>query len=196
MATTASNFLKFAAGIFRGTGIASATAVTAAAVGPFEAAEVEQGSGGVVIDKLILDPSLAAVPTTGSGAKIPLSGKVLGAYAKNGVVLITLSGTTPVTLDLTDTTSGTTATAGDTAFASVNTILFRSLGAAAVTIAPGGSNPADLPKFTGTTPTLKLALNGVVLVNEVAAVTVDSTHKGILLTPTAGGTIAIYIGGA
>jgi hypothetical protein len=196
MATTGSNFVKLAAGVFRGSGIASATLVTAAAVGPYEGAEVESGSGGVVVDKFILDPALTVVPAVNSGVNIPVSGKIVGNFAKNGVALITMTGTTPVTIDLTDLTSATTASAGDTAFASVKALHFQSLGAAAVTIAPGASNPADLPKFAGTTPTLTLALNGDIVVYSPAAVTVDATHKTILLTPSAGGTVAVYVGGA
>jgi hypothetical protein len=117
-------------------------------------------------------------------------------FAKNGVYHKTTSGTTGVTIDLTDLTSGATSYDGDTTFATVNQITFYNTGAADMTIAPGASNPSNIPKFTGTTPTLALPAGSTVTLKYPAGVTIDSTHKTILITPTAGGDVFVGVGGA
>jgi hypothetical protein len=148
------------------------------------------------VDKVIVDLGLTTVPAAGSGAHIRPDGLILGAYAKNGNALISLSGTTPVTISLADLTSNTTVSAGDTVFATGNVIVFRNLTAGAVTIAPGASNPSNFPLFAGTTPTLTVPANSVVVVHSAAGVTIDSTHKTILITPAVTGTFSVSVGGA
>lgn len=117
-------------------------------------------------------------------------------FAKNGAIHITTSGTTGVNPDLTNLATGATSTAGDTTFSTVNKITVKNCGSAAMTIAPGGSNPASLPKFTGTTPTLNLDPGAEVTFYSDAGVTVDSTHKIILITPTSGGDVVVAVGGS
>jgi hypothetical protein len=117
-------------------------------------------------------------------------------FAKNGCAHITTSGTTGVTVDLTNLATNTTTTAGDTVFATVNKIRIYNCGAAAMTVAPGASNPSNFPKFTGTTPTLQIDPGGIFTVESGAGVTIDATHKTILITPTAGGDVLIGVGGA
>lgn len=117
-------------------------------------------------------------------------------FAKNGAIHITTSGTTAVNPDLTNLATGATSTAGDTTFATVNKIKIRNAGTAAMTVAPGGSNPANLPKFTGTTPTLSLDPGAEIEFYSDAGATVDSTHKVITITPSSGGDVVVCVGGA
>lgn len=117
-------------------------------------------------------------------------------FAKNGGAYFTLSGTTAVTLSLLDLTSTTTFSTGDTVYATVNQLTIKNLGLADITIAPGGSNPSNFPKFSGTTPTLTIPAGSALVLTSLAGVTVDSTHKTILITPTSGGAVSIAVGGA
>lgn len=117
-------------------------------------------------------------------------------FAKNGVFHVTTTGTTPVTLDLSNLATNATTQAGDAVFATVHQISFYNVGPADMTIAPGGSNPSNIPKFTGTTPTLNIPLGSAVVVQSAAGVTIDSTHKTITITPTVGGDIVVCVGGA
>jgi hypothetical protein len=194
MATTNSNFVRVTATVLEGA--ATTAGPTLLAMEPSSAEAIEQGSGGVVLDKVIVDLGLTSIPSAGSGRHVRTSGKILGNYAKNGAALFVTSGTTGVTLDLTDLTSTTSASAGDTAFATVNVLVFRNLGTAVMTIAPGASNPSDAPGFAGTAPTLTIPAGSAVVWHAAAGVTVDATHKTIDITPTAGGSIAIAVGGA
>jgi hypothetical protein len=111
-------------------------------------------------------------------------------YAKNGAVRIVLSGTTLETIDLTNTATGTDSQAGDTVFAKFAQLQFYNDGAAAVTVEPGASNGASLP-FTA----LTIAAGDRHVVTFTAAVTIDSTHKTVDITPTSGGSLIICIGG-
>jgi hypothetical protein len=117
-------------------------------------------------------------------------------FAKNGAYHKTTVTTTGVTMDLTDLTSGATSSAGDTVFATVYQMTFYNTGAADMTIAPGGSNPSNVPKFTGTTPTLLLPAGGQITLIYPTGVTIDATHKTVLITPTAGGDVMVAVGGA
>jgi hypothetical protein len=125
-------------------------------------------------------------------------GKFVGGFSKNGSVVIQLSGTTPVNVDLTALGSvpGATGQAGDTSLTTANCLLFNNLGILAVTIAPGATNPARIPTFTGTNPTIALPGQGVVCIFDSAGQAVDATHKIITVTPTAGGSVALSYGGA
>jgi hypothetical protein len=117
-------------------------------------------------------------------------------FALNGAIHVTTSGTTPVSVDLTNLTTGATSTAGDATFAKFMKIRFYNCGSAAMTIAPGGSNPASLG-LGGTSPTLSVPANTVVTpFANGAGVTVDSTHKIITITPTSGGDFVLAVGGA
>jgi hypothetical protein len=116
-------------------------------------------------------------------------------YAKNGGLSVALTGTTPVNLSLIDLTSNSTFSAGDTVFATWNQLVFKNTGAADVTIAPGGSNPANLG-LGGTTPTLTVPAGSTVTFQSVAGLSIDGTHKIVTVTPTAGGSFALCVGGA
>jgi hypothetical protein len=151
----------------------------------------------VPLDRIIFDLALKTVPPA-VGTTFVVLGKYVGGFAKNGCALVNLTGTTAVTVDLTNLAAftGVTSQAGDTSLATVNCLIFNNLGAVAVTVAPGGSNPSRLPTFTGTTPTLSIPAGGAVCVFDSTGQTVDSTHKTFTLTPTAGGSIAFGYGGA
>lgn len=124
----------------------------------------------------------------------------LAGYAKNGCFQVTTSGTTGITIDLTNLATAATTTAGDLVFAKWNLLIFYNLSgvdgvtAAAMTVGPGGSNPLTL--FTGTTPTIALAASSRIVVENTTGVTIDSTHKTLLITPTAGGNFALCVGGS
>ena len=200
---TGANFVKVVNTTTSGGGVLNGTAVVPAstnfvkALNPTAAqAAVNNGptQTGIAIDKVTVDLSLTAAPTVGTG--LGTFGSFLGGYAKNGAVEIVLTGTTPVDVDLTDlTVGGTQKAAGDTTFSSVSCLVFKNQGAA-VTIKPGGSNPADLPKLGGTSPTLGLKANAVHVISDPAGTTVDSTHKIVTITPTSGGSVLIAVGGA
>jgi hypothetical protein len=194
MATTNANFVEVTTAVLEGAAVTAAPSVIAMEPGAAEA--IEQGSGGVLLDKLIIDLGLISIPTAGSGRHIRPSGKILGNYAKNGAALFVTSGTTTKILTLADLTSASSASAGDTVFATVNALVFRNLGAADMTIAPGAANPSNAPKFTGTTPTLTIPAGSVVAWHSAAGVTIDGTHKTITITPTSGGNLSVCVGGA
>lgn len=116
-------------------------------------------------------------------------------FAKNGAFHVTTSGTTPVTCDLTNLVTNATTSAGDATFAKWNKIKVRNCGAADMTIAPGASNGATLG-MGGTSPTLTVAAGAEVVIESGPGTTVDSTHKNITITPTAGGDVVIAVGGS
>jgi hypothetical protein len=173
MATTGVGFVKNTNAVLVGATVAAAGAVVA--LDNTSAANVVASGGATRLDTVA-------------------SNLAKDGYAKNGAASITLTGTTPVTITLADLTSATTSNAGDTSFATVNELSFTA-GAADVVIAPGTTNPCSL-LLGGTTPTITVpALSGILL-KSAAGITVDSTHKTILITPTAGGSLAVGVGGA
>lgn len=117
-------------------------------------------------------------------------------FAKNGAAYLTLTGTTAITLDLTALAAATgVVVAGDSSFALWNRIRFYNTGAVDLVVSPGGSNPARL-LLAGTTPTLTIPAGSAVTLDSLAGLVVDSTHKTVTITPTAGGTIGVCVGGA
>jgi hypothetical protein len=208
MATTGSNFVEVTASTLSGTTVTTAPFLEA--MGPKEAVTLSQptqplgGSGSipavsaVCVSKVSIDPSLTAIPAIGTPHVTPENyGVTLGAFALNGCQLMSLSGTTPETLDLTDLTANSPASyAGDTTFAKAYCIIFNNLGAGDVVVTTGATNPAGLPKFNGTSAGLTVPAGSVVVVHSKAAVTVDSTHKLIVCTPAATTTLAITVCGA
>ncbi len=196
---TGSNFVQVAGGT---NGVLSGSAVTTGnfvqALNPNAALNAvnSAASPGVPLDRVLFDLALTQVPVP-VGTTFSALGKAVGGYAKNGCSLITLTSTTAVDVDLTDlTANGSPKTAGDTGFATVNAIVLNNLGATDLTIKPGGSNPANFPKFTGTTPTLTIPAGSAICLQNAAGATVDSTHKIFTITPTSGGLLAVSIGGA
>jgi FtsP/CotA-like multicopper oxidase with cupredoxin domain len=160
--TTNSGFLKFTAG-----GSVLLLAVPAANV-----AGAVNSLAGTRLDYLTTDASRAG-------------------FAKNGAVRLTLSSTTPQSIDLTATTA-TGVNAGDTAFASFGRLTLVNDGAADVTIAPSGSNGARL----GMAGAVTVPAGATHVHNFPANPAVDSTHKSMDITPTAGGSFVLIISGA
>jgi hypothetical protein len=142
-----------------------------------------------IIDRVTFDLSLVNAAPSG--------GKIVSGFAKNAAIVLTLTGTTPITVDLTSVVATTgVIVAGDSSFTTVFAMVLNNLGVTDLTISPGGSNPSRIPQFTGTTPTLTIPAAGVVTVYSLAGYAVDSTHKTFTITPTSGGTLAIAVGGA
>lgn len=182
MATTGVNICKLvAAALVNGTVQAAGTLTT---LHPTNAKQLELSGNVTRLDRAHFD----------LGQLILQSGDN-GGFAKNGGLTVNLTGTTPVTLSLLDLTSNSTSSAGDTVFATWNVLVFKNTGAADVTIAPAGSNPASLG-LAGTSPTLTVPAGSTVVLNSAAGITVDSTHKSITVTPTSGGSLALCVGGA
>ncbi len=126
--------------------------------------------------------------------------------AKGAGVALTLSGTTPITLNLAllaaDATNGVLI-AGDTVFATINFISFRNVGAGSVSWAPGAANGLTLgvTAVNSQVPSIAIgaAANGVYGKferSDAAGYTVNATNKNITLTPAANSTLIISIGGA
>jgi hypothetical protein len=191
-------------------GSAVLTPPTLAAVGPKEAlalSQVDQVVGGigtpnagatVVADRLTFDPSIVEIPFPGTPPQVPeVYGTVLGGYAKNGAVLLELSGTTAQTVNLTNTAANTpAATAGDTVFATAYVVRVKNLGTAAVTISPGASNPSPLPALGGTSPTYALPAGSEVLFHSSAGDAISGTACNLTFTPAATTNVAVTVGGA
>jgi hypothetical protein len=111
-------------------------------------------------------------------------------YALNGTVRLALSGTTPQSIDLTSLTTGAQSYAGDVTFAKFGQLIAYNDGAAAVAVAPAASNGASVP-FSGIT----LQPGDDHIFKIANPVTVDGTHKMITVTPTAGGSFILLVGG-
>jgi len=173
MPTTKSNIVKILAPGLVGSTVQSANALVA-----FDgAAAAKIGAAyGIPCDKVSQDLSTMGL-------------------AKNGGNRLSLSGTTPVNIDLTDLTANAASSAGDTSFASFVNLTLYNDGAAAVTVAPGASNPASIG-LSGTSPTLTVNPGCACVLNYGSPVTVDSTHKIITVTPTSGGSFVLSVGGA
>lgn len=209
MATTNQNFVVNTGTAAILVGSAVTTPPTLAAMGPKEAMAVSQSdqvvggvgaptaSNSVVVDRLTYDPSLTAVPAPGTPPPVPeIYGTTLGAYAKNGAVLLELSGTTAQTVSFENTTTNSpAATQGDTVFAALNVVRIKNLGTAAVTIEPGASNASPLPAFTGTSPTISLPAGSEILFHDNAGATV-SNAANLTITPAASTNVAVSISGA
>lgn len=125
-----------------------------------------------------------------------IEGFGLQGFAKNGAFHVTTAGTTAVNVDLTNLATGATSNDGDTTFATVNQVVIYNCGAADMTVSPGATNPANFPKFTGTTPTLTIPAGSKHTFQNAAGAVVDGTHKVITITPTAGGDVVLAVGGA
>lgn len=138
---------------------------------------------------------LGATGFPNNGTGVLVGGFALQGFALNGAFHATTSGTTPVSVDLTNLATNSTSSAGDATFAKFNKIKVRNAGAAAMTIAQGASNPASLG-FAGTTPTYTVNAGAEVEIEVPAGATVDATHKIITVTPTAGGDVVVAVGGS
>lgn len=208
MATTGSNILLVTASTLEGTTYTTQPYISLA--DPKEAmtqslpTQPIGGSGSLVAskaavqDRVVFDHGLTAIPAAGTPLPNPdASGTYIGAFAKNGGILLSLSGTTPQTIDLTDLTANTPAgTIGDTAFSKINSIVFNNSGAGAVVVTTGATTPAGLPAFNATSSGVTAAAGSCFADYSKAGVTVDSTHKLIVVTPAATTTLVVSIGGS
>ena len=178
--------------------------------GPREAATVSAldqvvgGSGAAtasaasVIDRVTFDAALTAIPPTGSPEWVPVAyGTYIGNYAKNGSVLLTLSGTTAQNINLQNTTTNTPASyAGDTVFANINVIVFNNTGTQAVKFALGGSNPAPFPEFGGTSPYLTIPAGSIHVFHTATAQAISGSANLLTVTPATGGQCALTFMGS
>jgi hypothetical protein len=151
------------------------------------------------IDKVICEFALTSVAPS-PNATLLAFGSWIGGFARNAALSITFTGTTPVSIDLTAlaTSVGVSSIqAGDVTFANMNVIVLKNTSSTSViTIAPGASNPSRFPVLAGTTPTLAVGPGGCHVLSDPVGQVVDSTHKTILLTPSAGGSLLLAFGGA
>lgn len=122
-------------------------------------------------------------------------------FANMAAVSLTFTGSTAITLDLTNLVAATgvvVAGAGTFAgsFAHWAHMLFQNTGSSGkpFTVAPGASNPIRNP-LGGTSPTHTLNPGDILHWNNATVVAVDSTHKTVTLTPTSAGSGLLYICG-
>jgi hypothetical protein len=150
------------------------------------------------LDRIVFDLALSQVPPA-LGTVFETFGKYVGGFAKNGCGLMTLVGTTPVNIDLTDLTLAASASiisAGDTSFTNVSALIFNNIGTADLIVTLGSSNPSRFPALSGTTPGFTVAAGGCVPWFSPVGGAVDSTHKILTVTPTSGGQLAFAVGGS
>lgn len=205
MATTGSNFIQ----VNGSTGLLVGSTVTTP---PFVAAMNPVGAmneinvattPAIALDRFMVDLAMTTVPPPNGTSILPI-GQFAGGYALNGCGYMTLATTVTGDIDLTDLTLAADArykTAGDTTFAKIGCLVLMNWSATVLTVKPGASNPASFPVFAGTTPTITIAaavagVPGVMVFRSPTLVTVDSTHKILTVTPTAGGTLSFAVGGA
>lgn len=210
MATTATNFVLVTGSkpVLNGTAVLTPPYLDT--FNPKEAMAVSQptqvvgGSGtptaspSVVVDRVMFDPALTSSPVIGTPPPVPEQyGNYVGNYAKNGSVLLVLSGTTPQTVNLQNTTTNSPASsAGDTAFATGNVVIFNNVGTVDLVVSPGASNPSPIPKMGGTSPTITVGAGSIVAYQYANGQTISSSACNITVTPTAGGEMAITIMGS
>jgi hypothetical protein len=153
------------------------------------------------IDKVLFDLSLTTVPVP-VGASILAFGSFVGGFALNGAIYITFTGTTGVTLDLTNAANSigvTSSQAGDALANLLNALVIKNVSTvtSTITVAPGASNPVIFPNvLAGTTPTFALAPGDINCQFSKIGGTISSSHKTILFTPTAAGAIVVAWGGS
>jgi hypothetical protein len=117
-------------------------------------------------------------------------------HAKTACALLTFTGATPITLDLSNLAAATgVQVAGANAFSAWNRILFNNLGNQPIAVSPGGTNPLRT-KLGGTSPVHTLQPGDLDHWYASAGLAVDATHKTITFTPTSGGQLAVAIGGS
>jgi hypothetical protein len=164
---------------------------------------VEPANTLVQVDSTVRDAYVAA----GQGLALDLLPASLVDLAKAGfanaaAVALTFTGTTPITLDLTNlvaatgvVVSGVGTFAGS--FASWAHILVQNIGSGTkpFSVAPGGSNPLRTA-LGGTSPTHTLQTSDAMHWYNSTALVVDSTHKTLTFTPTSAGSGLVFIAGS
>jgi hypothetical protein len=208
MAITGSNFVLITGTTLQGSAVQTGSNLLAQ--GPKEAlvqstpTQALGGSGSLItsdavcVDRVVFDPAYTTVPAIGTPQPIPsVYGNHIGAFAKNGCQLMALSGTTPETLSLMDLTANSPASyAGDTVFSNVNLIIFNNLGAGAVVVTTGASNPANLPKMNGTSAGFTVPANSIVVFHSKANVATSASLTNIVCTPAATTNLVITVCGS
>lgn len=170
-ATTRSNFVLFTTALGGGALAPSLIACTSGAV------QLAQNGGGAVVD--ILKANL-----------------LTAGYAKNGCVALALSASTPVTVDFTSTSTGTSAVAGDTSFANLQELTFFNAGTQDVMVTLPASNPLAA-WWKGTAPGFTIPANSQITLRCPPGYPVSGTAKGLTFDPgTAAALLAVAIGGA
>jgi hypothetical protein len=212
MSTVGSNFVLALTPIFNGSAtIAPPSVIPLAPNQAMNACNAKPVSGSGVstsfpddsttpIDRVIWDLSLTTIPP-GVGANLLSFGTFIGGFAKNGALYVTLTGTTAVTIDFTNLANAvgvTFAQGGDNSLTTFGALIVKniSLTASSIVMSPGASNPSRFPTFTGTTPAITLALGDVYCQSSAAGLAVDSTHKTLTFTPSAGGILVMAWGGS
>ena len=163
------------------------------------AAGLDGGSTVLPAGNIMILPSLQAdqQQAQGTGTRIDkVPGMDTAGYAANGAAYLTLTSTTAITIDLTALAATTgVVVAGTSTFATWFKIILYNTGAVDLIVAAGASNGLRLP-INGTAPTYTVPAGSHLVLESVAGFTVDGTHKTLTVTPTAGGSIGICVGGA
>jgi hypothetical protein len=154
------------------------------------------GAGLIAVDSTVRDQFIAA--GFGQDVDLPVTGDLstIG-YAKTAAIMLTFTGSTALTLDLTALAAATgVAVAGATSFTNWFYIFIQNISAGTkpFTMAPGASNPLRT-QLGGTSPTFNLACGDVHHWNTSAGAAVDSTHRILTFTPTSAGSGTVWIGG-
>jgi hypothetical protein len=122
------------------------------------------------------------------------------AYAKTAVIFVTLTGSTPITINLNDLAAATgvqcVGAIGANSLANYwNLLMLQNIGTATLVITPGASDPANLP-WTGTSAEYTMAAGDQAVWMSSAGQVVSSSACNITITPTSGGQLAIAVGGS
>lgn len=173
MATTGVNFVATSATVLSG---AATTASPVLALNPAAAQEIVNGGGGVFIDKIAADLSAAG-------------------YAKNAGYALSLSASTPITVDHTAISSAATASVGDNSFTTINELIFVNPGTHDVTVGAAGSTPL-LGPLAGTTPTFTVPAGSVARWKSAAGWTVSGANNLKFNPGSNACTIYVAVGGA
>lgn len=174
MATTGKNFVSLSSTGLPGSGLTANGVLMA--VSAAQANSISASGLGTILDRITIDLAKAG-------------------YSKNGAVILQLTASTPVTVDLTSLGSVGVAV-GDLSFAKWYQLIPVNLGAAGVAIGPGASNPATLP-LGGSSPTFTVLPSAPTVWTSPTGTTVDSTHKTIKIDPGgSNGTLVLLVGGS
>jgi hypothetical protein len=211
--TQGSNFVLLPSGspFLSGTAVISPPAILT--LGPnqaFQAVNAAPPSGSGVasgfannsatpIDKVVCDFALTSIAPS-PNATLLAFGTWIGGFAKNSALSIAFTGTSPATIDLTALATAvgvSSIQAGDALFANVNCLVLKNTSTSSIiTVGPGSSNPSLFPSFTGTTPSLAVGPGGCHVLSDPVGFAVSSSHRTLLLTPSAGGSLLLALGGA
>lgn len=122
-------------------------------------------------------------------------------YTKNGCLMVLCTGTTPVTISLTNTQINTNGFWGDTTFANANVIMFKNVSGAgdngaiaSMSINGSGTNGFKMGMATNSQITLDGA-GSIWFSQTTNGFAVNAANANITITPTNAGTLAMYIGG-